>query len=79
MARHEHRLPIDHFSLLLEDGRELQVTGCRQVLVYEDDCVLIRLKDRKVRVCGTGLTLHGYFGDEIVIGGLIRSVCLEAI
>lgn len=79
MAKHEHRPPTEHFQLLLEDGRELQVTGCRQVLIYEDDCVLIRLKERKVRVCGQGLTLHGYFGDEIVIGGFIQSVCLEAI
>ncbi|MGM9637239.1 MAG: YabP/YqfC family sporulation protein [Eubacteriales bacterium] len=72
--------PTDcRFSLTMEDGRNVQINGCERVLVYEDDCVLIRLKNCKLRISGKSLTLRGYFGTEIVIGGFIYTLNLEAI
>lgn len=71
--------PDCHFNLSFEDGKDVQIYGCERVLIYEDDCVLIRLSGCNLRIVGSKLTLRGYFGREIAIGGRIDLLGLEAI
>jgi len=65
-------------SLITVAGtHEISVYGCRSILEYGQDCVLVRLSRGKVSVQGKQLEVHALVGDQITVRGKIIAVHLH--
>ena len=53
---------------------EVTVVGCNGVLVYEDEVILLRLTQGRLRIDGKGLMLKSYYAGEMQISGRIHGM-----
>ena len=53
---------------------EVTVSGCNGVLVYEDEVILLRLSQGRLRIDGSGLMLKSYYAGEMQVTGRIRGM-----
>lgn len=58
----------------IEGTQEVSVEGCRGILEYEKDRIVLRLCNKCVMIQGSRLTMRSYFGNHIRIMGDIISV-----
>lgn len=57
--------------------RSLVLENYRGIFAFDDDCIQIRTKDCKVKVCGERLKVAYYTDEEMKIIGVIRQICYE--
>lgn len=67
------RIPTSGFEVNFIPG-EVTVAGCNGVLVYEDEVILLRLSQGRLRIDGSGLMLKSYYAGEMQITGRIRGM-----
>ncbi len=71
-------LPQDLFlglpNLSLCGNRELYISNHRGILSYEQEEVIILVKEYQVQIKGRGLTISTYTKEDLTINGYIRSV-----
>ena len=67
------RIPTSGFEVSFIPG-EVTVAGCNGVLVYEDEVILLRLSQGRLRIDGSGLMLKSYYAGEMQITGRIRGM-----
>lgn len=65
------------FSLTLAGGRELTLWGCRRILSYEENEILLAVGKRRLRVLGERLLCSAFGEKSITIAGEIASLHLE--
>ncbi len=65
------------FFISVSGDREITLSPCRRVLLYESDCIRIETVGCTVEIQGGALTLSAYHGQEVRIKGLILSVAIE--
>ena len=61
---------------ILAHGR-VGIDGCRSLLVYEDEKIVVRLCDCTMSITGDTLTLRTFFGNRMTVCGNIKSVAFE--
>ena len=77
------RLPKDEeglsapFILSVSGDREITLSPCRRVLVYERDLVRLETVGCTVEIRGDQLSLSAYHENEVRIKGLILSLQIE--
>ncbi|MBQ8288090.1 MAG: YabP/YqfC family sporulation protein [Clostridia bacterium] len=69
----KEQVPVSGFEVNFVPG-EVTVTGCNGVLVYEDEVILLRLSQGRLRIDGSGLMLKSYYAGEMQISGRIRGM-----
>lgn len=57
-------------------SREMTVSGCKKILHYAPDKVILLLTDGVMEVTGEGLNAATYFGREISLSGKIELIKL---
>ena len=65
------------FTVTLENGRLLWISGYLSVISYERDLIVLRLKRKRLRISGHALSLDSYLSGELCIAGEILSFGLE--
>lgn len=65
------------FFIGVSGDREITLSPCRRVLVYENDCIRIETVGCTVEIRGSELSLSAYHAHEVSIRGLILSVAIE--
>ena len=74
-------LPCDmlqgEFRLELRGRREVFVSGCKRIIKYSEDEMIISAKNFNARIQGKGLVCSSYHCSGIVIEGLIEDIRLE--
>ena len=60
----------------LTSNEKIVFYGCRGVVKYTDEEIILSLKDTDVLVSGKGLMLSTFFGGEISIMGEIKTLLL---
>ncbi len=55
-------------------NKELEISGCIGVIAYTTDKIVLRLCDRILTVCGTGLEFCTFAGGSVSIIGIIRTI-----
>ena len=63
--------------LELRGRSSLAVGGCCGIVSYSPSCILLRLKDGFLRVCGVRLFCDSYTGGEVLISGRIDLMGFE--
>lgn len=58
----------------INSSNALIVGGCKRVLVYQNDIVRLSLCDMTVEICGSGLCIRSFFGEEVEVCGNISSI-----
>ncbi|MGM9647620.1 MAG: YabP/YqfC family sporulation protein [Eubacteriales bacterium] len=66
-------IPTSGFEVNFIPG-EITVIGCNGVLVYEDEVILLRLTQGRLRIDGSGLMLKSYYAGEMQVTGRIRGM-----
>lgn len=61
-------------SFSVESNLYMMVHGCRSVVSYERDRVVLQLCEMKLSVMGQGLVLKSYFSESISISGIIDKI-----
>lgn len=55
----------------------LLLQGCKKILKYGEQEMLLDLGKTRLRVCGERLWCTSFISGALGVGGLIRSVCFE--
>ena len=63
--------------LELRGRSSLSVGGCRGIVEYSPDAVLLRLRGGLFRVCGSDLSCDSYTCGEVLISGRVDSMSFE--
>ena len=61
----------------IQSDRELVISGCRGVMEYDCQRLVLDTISGIVKICGCNLCLSVFQGDVLIICGKIKSVCLE--
>ena len=64
-------------TVMIADGREVYMTGCREILAYETELVKVNTSLGAVSVTGEGLDIPKYADGEVTVRGSIASVVLS--
>lgn len=64
-------------TLTVADGREVYMTGCREIIAYEAGLIKVNTSLGAVSVTGEGLDIPKYSDGELTVRGEIVSVSLE--
>ena len=67
----------DSFGVVLTGRREAVVTGCRRILHYGEDEMILALAKGKLRVRGNGLFCYSFEGGAVTLRGVIGEILLE--
>jgi len=59
--------------------KEVEVNGCKNLLVYEDHMIKLCLCDCVLTIYGTCLTLKTYFGNQMIVAGNICKLEFEKL
>ena len=65
------------FSLQLRGEREMYVCGCRRILEYTPQKIVLALKGFSLVICGECLVCASYFERAVGIEGEIISIALD--
>lgn len=65
------------FSVILENDRQVWISGSPVLLVYENEKIVIKLRGRLLTVSGSSLALESYGERELCVSGTIKSISLE--
>lgn len=65
------------FALALSGERELTVWGCRHILSYSAEEILLSLGARRLRVSGEGLLCAAFGAGAVTVTGEILTLSLE--
>lgn len=69
---------FDHGStMLFESNRSVIIGACRSLLGYSEEEVRLRVADGVVTVCGSGLSLRSFDGDQMEVSGSISGMRFE--
>lgn len=52
----------------------MMIEGCKSILNYRQDCILLQLCDRRLKIGGEELILKTYYKSSISVCGRIRSI-----
>lgn len=58
---------------------EVEINGCKNLLVYEDHMIKLCLCDCVLSIYGTCLTLKTYFGNQMIVSGNICKLEFENV
>ena len=50
------------------------IDGCKSITAYRQDCIVLQLCDRNLRIRGKELILKSYYGSSISVSGRIESI-----
>lgn len=71
-------VPLEGISNLstvqIVGDREVSVTGCRCVLEYSTEQIVLRGHSGRIRICGTNLEMESLIGDRITVCGAVSAV-----
>ena len=67
----------DGWSVLITDGAEAYVTGCRAILSYDESAVTVDAGDATLRITGEHLDIARYTDREIVVRGNVSGFSTE--
>ena len=65
------------FGVTLRGRREAVVTGCRRILRYGKEEMILALSKGQLRVCGKELFCYSFEGGAVTLRGVIDAVLLE--
>ncbi|MBE6619237.1 MAG: hypothetical protein E7626_05595 [Ruminococcaceae bacterium] len=65
------------YHIVIENGKRVLISDCKRINEYTPEKIEVTLHGGSVTVCGQGLTLCDFFGDEIQIGGKVEGVLLK--
>lgn len=65
------------FGLALSGQKELTVNGCRRILDYSPECILLSLGKTALRIEGSDLLCTVFGGRSVTVAGHIRAICFE--
>lgn len=69
-------LPLfDAFRLEIDTSDEVHIYGVQTVCLCEPQEILLRCRDRTVRLQGDALWLRRFGSDETIVAGVIRGIC----
>lgn len=71
------RRDLARMTLTVEGREQILVTGCKRIACYTETEVRLELIDANLVVNGSYLTMKSYFGDRILISGLIDAFRFE--
>ncbi len=71
------RRELTRTTLTVEGREQVLVTGCRHIACYNERCIRLVLADTNLAVEGCHLTMKTYFGDRILISGIISDLRFE--
>lgn len=57
--------------------REVSIENYRHLLEYRSERILLLLKDGKLCICGSNLTINRYSREEMKISGRIQQITFE--
>lgn len=67
-------LAFQEAMVTVTGNNRLCIENYRNILEYNDSCILILTKNGRIRVCGSHLGILFYTYDEMVITGHIREL-----
>lgn len=71
-------VPLEGISKLstvqIVGDREVSVGGCRCVLEYSEEQIVLRGHSGCIRICGKGLEMESLIGDRITVCGCVSAV-----
>lgn len=67
----------DSFGVTLTGRHEAVVTGCRHILHYGDEEMILALSKGRLAVRGKGLFCYSFEGGAVTLRGRIDAVLLE--
>jgi len=53
------------YHIVIENGKRVLISDCKRINEYTPEKIEVTLHGGSVTVCGQGLTLCDFFGDEI--------------
>ena len=65
------------FSLHMRGEREIYVSGCRRILEYSRERIVLSIKGFCLIVCGENLICSSYFERSVGIEGRIDSLLID--
>ncbi len=65
------------YHIVVENGKKILVSDCKRILEYTPERIRILLHTGVISICGKDLTLSDFFGDEIQICGIVKSIDLQ--
>ncbi len=71
-------LAAGEFRLELRGRSELYICGCKKILKYGEDEMVIRAKSFDVVISGDKLSCASFHCSGVVVEGDIKNICLES-
>ena len=71
------RQELSRMTLTVEGREQVLITGCKRIACYTERCISLELTDANLAVEGCYLTMKTYFGDRILISGIIEALRFE--
>jgi hypothetical protein len=68
-----------HTYLSVTDNSEVIADGCTEILRYDDNLVILRMKTNAVSVTGFELKLSHFSNDGVLVRGKIASIEFKTI
>ena len=65
------------FSVSMRGDREIYISGCRRILEYSRERIVLSIKEFCLIVCGENLICSSYFERSVGIEGRIDSLLID--
>ena len=73
------KLPKGTTQLQLTDNRELEIEGCKKIIEYDENLIIIMLEKILLKVYGTELKTSCFSSGYVTIYGKITSLEFEEV
>ena len=63
--------------IVLHSNKEAVVEGCKGIVEYDEDCIVIKLKNANIKFVGLNLNISSYEKNCVIIKGKFQSIEFE--
>ena len=70
-------LLTNDITVTIYGGYQANISGCKKILVYDDNMLIISNTQKQLKIIGSNLVLHEMSEEEIILRGNIKSVEFE--
>ena len=70
-------LLTNDITITIYGGYQANISGCKKILVYDDNMLIVSNTQKQLKIMGSNLVLHEMSEEEIILRGNIKSVEFE--
>lgn len=62
-----------NFKMIIEENK-INIINYNEILIFEDETILLRIKDKTIKIKGNNLVINRLYNKELLIEGIIKAI-----